>query len=607
MTLIPFAEFAPDRSPFDANYSDVLENCLPLATGYGPFPSFEPLSDPLPSRPMGSYLAYVSNGNYRLFAGTATALYLFDGTTLGWTNVSKKGADIVTNGVFAADTDWTKDAGWTISGGAAHATTVANGNGLSQSEVLTAGVVYKITFTVSNFSAGAVKPIFTGGTQVDGDNVAANGTSVQYLTAVSGNNAFELQAVGTTTLDIDNVIIEPLTNYSTNSMWSMVQFGDWLIVTNGTDTVQYIDVTAPTHFDDLSADAPTAKLVGALGDFVMLSNIGTNQRGIQWSGLNQPTFWTPRQRSADFQTFPDGGEIIAYTGGVDGCLIFSAESIRVGQLALDTSLVMTFKQTITNHGCMGPRAAVATGHGVFYLSDDGFYMYGTPPVKIGDERVDNTFLDDIDRQELYNVWGSEDPNRKIVYWAYKSKGNTVANTYDKVLLYHYGINKWSLLSPGRILTGLVDATTPGFTLDSLATLGIPLDQLPYPLDSRAWSGGTPAIAAFDEAYRLGFFAGAPLQAVLQTGDAELTTGKRSFVRGFRPLGDSPAISGRVAVKDWSGQPRTFQQPFDVHQRTGMIPARASGRFHRFEITIPAGETWTAVHGIEPLGGAEGEQ
>ncbi|MDW6020239.1 hypothetical protein SAZ10_00520 [Mesorhizobium sp. BAC0120] len=490
MTLIQFAEYAPDRSPFDANFCDRIENCLPISGGYGPFPAFSPISAPLPERPQGSYLAYVINGNYQLFAGTKSKLFKFDGAQLAWIDVSKPGG---------------------------------------------------------------------------------------YATPES-------------------------------ERWSFVQYGSWLIATNGVDPVQYIDVATPLQFADLSADAPRARQVGTIGDFVMLAHLNTSQRMVQWSGLNQPQFWKPRQRSSDFQEFPDGGEIMGFAGGVNGCVIFHAESVREGRLALDTSMVMTFQQTITNHGCMAPQSVVATGSGIFYLSDDGFYRYNNPvPDGIGVERIDNTFLNDISRQEIYNVYGSEDPNRKIVYWAYRSLENPKNNSYDKVLLYHYGINRWSLIKPGTIMTGLVEATAAPFTLDSLSSLGIPLDQLPYSLDSRAWSGGTPAIAAFDTDFRLGFFSGDPLQAVLQTGDGELTTGRRSFVRGFRPLADAPAIKGRVAVKDSAGAARTWLPEADTSARTGLIPARASGRFHRFEVTIPAGTIWTAVHGVDPDGGEEGQQ
>lgn len=489
MALISFANYAPDRSSFDPDVADSLENVLPIQGGYGPFPSFTALSQPLPERPQGSYLSYVNNGNYLLFVGTATKLLKFDGASLGWIDVSKPGG---------------------------------------------------------------------------------------YLTP-------------------------------TSERWSFAQYGSWLLATNGVDPVQYIELNSPVQFGDLSEDAPRARHVGSVGDFVMLAHLATNQRMVQWSGLNQPQFWTPRQRSSDFQAFPDGGEIMGFAGGVNGCVIFHAESVREGKLALETPMVMTFQQTLTNHGCMAPKSVVPTGSGIYYLSDDGFYRYGAPPVGIGIERVDNSFIDDISRQEIYNVYGSEDPNRKIVYWAYRSISNTLENSFDKVLLYHYGIDRWSLLKPNRIMTGLIDATTPGYTLESLKSLGLPLEQLPFSLDSRAWSGGTPTIAAFDTDFRLGFFSGNPLTAVLQTGDVQLSNGTRSFVSGFRPLCDAPGISGRVAVRDRAGGVRLWSGNADASARTGLIPARSSGRFHRFEVTIPSGQQWTAVHGVEPDVQPEGEQ
>jgi len=489
--MIPFAQFGPDRSDFDAGFCDRIENVLPKAGSYGPFPGFVPVSSPLPAAPMGTILAYVDNGNYRLFVGTQTAIYMLNVSTLGWVNVSK-----------------------------------------------------------------------TGG-----------------YTGVAGRK------------------------------WSFTQYGNIIIATNGIDPVQWIDTTTAVKFADVPGNPPKALFSGTLGDFVMLANLASDQRGVHWSGLAQYDFWTPRQRSSDFQSFPDGGEIMGFASGNNGCVIFHAESIREGTLALNTSLVMTFAQTVANHGCLAPRSIVQSGNGIFYLSDDGFYKYGTPPVPIGTERVDNFFLNDIQRSELYEVYGSEDPSRKIVYWAYRSMENTIQKSYDKVLLYHYGIDCWSLLRPGTILTGLIDAVTPGYTLDSLASLGIPLDDLPFSLDSRAWAGSTPLIAAFDTSYRFGLFSGPPLEATLQTGDVELTSGRRTFVSGFRPLCDAPMISGRVAAKDWAGGPRSWKQSAPASTKTGLIPTRSSGRFHRFEIKIPASSknVWSDIHGVEPVGLPEGQQ
>ena len=149
----------------------------------------------------------------------------------------------------------------------------------------------------------------------------------------------------------------------------------------------------------------------------------------------------------------------------------------------------------------------------------------------------------------------------------------------------------------RHFTGLIDATTPGYTLDGLSILGLGLDQLPFALDSRAWTGSTPLIAAFDNDMRLGYFAGPPMQAKIQTVDSQLVAGKRSMITGFRPLADAAAITGRTATKETPGGDQRWRSEVPVN-RTGLVPQITSGMFHRFEVTIPP-QRWSNTHGVYP--------
>lgn len=486
MPMVTFAQFGPDRSPFDAQFCNRAENILPIADGWGPFKSFASISQPLPDVPMGSTLVYVANGAYRLFAGTSTHLYMFDINSYGWLDKTR--------------------------------------------------------------ASGA----YTGAPGI---------------------------------------------------RWNFTQYGDYLFATNGQDNPQYIDVTTASQFAD-APNAPRAYNVDAVGDFIFFTNLQSNPRMCQWSGLNQPFFYTPRQQSSDYQAFPDGGEIMGTAVGPTGLVIFSAENIREGDLALQTPLVFNFSMKVQNHGCLAPRSIITTGEGIFYLSDDGFYKYGTPPSPIGIERVDKWFHDNIIYTDIYDVYGGEDPQRKVVYWAFRSASNPTPYTYDKVLLYHYGLDQWSLLNPGILLSGMIDATFPGTSLDGLDGRG-PLDQLPYSLDSRVWSGSSPVIAAFDNQYRMGFFQGPPLQAILETGDNQLVDGMRSQIFGWRPLTDAPKLIGNVATKETPGGNLRWRDPVP-NNRVGVITQQVSGLFHRFQLTIPDGNTvpanqsWTAVHGLFPV-------
>lgn len=119
------------------------------------------------------------------------------------------GAELLSNGNFAADATWTKGGGWLIGSGSANIT--GNSGTLSQPVVVVAGRQYEVTFTITSFAAGAVTPRLTGGTSVNGTTRTAAGTYTQILTAVTGNTTFAIIASGGSTLSIDNVSLREVT------------------------------------------------------------------------------------------------------------------------------------------------------------------------------------------------------------------------------------------------------------------------------------------------------------------------------------------------------------------------------------------------------------
>jgi hypothetical protein len=127
--------------------------------------------------------------------GTATTLEGLD--TIGL------GPDIVTNGTFDADSDWTKGAGWTIgSGVASHAAGTAGG--LVQVVSLDALTAYDVTFTVSNRTAGSLQPTLGGDS---GTAVTTNATHNETITTGSGTN-LSFTASSDFDGDLDNVIVQ---------------------------------------------------------------------------------------------------------------------------------------------------------------------------------------------------------------------------------------------------------------------------------------------------------------------------------------------------------------------------------------------------------------
>ena len=116
------------------------------------------------------------------------------------------GIEQIENGDFATDSNWTKGAGWTISGGTANATSAASGTPLSQ--YIDTGKKYKITYDVVSLSQGAFQVDLSFSGTALGQLVTTTGTFTDIVTSI--NPALSIRVVGTTTGSIDNVSVKEL-------------------------------------------------------------------------------------------------------------------------------------------------------------------------------------------------------------------------------------------------------------------------------------------------------------------------------------------------------------------------------------------------------------
>jgi hypothetical protein len=117
------------------------------------------------------------------------------------------GDEVIVNGGFDADTDWTKGTDWTIAAGVA--TKAAGAAASNLTEVVAshvAGNWYRRSFTISNYSAGSFS-MRIGGTT--GKQYAANGTYTE--THISPGTSFNIRAnTGASAADIDDVTTQQL-------------------------------------------------------------------------------------------------------------------------------------------------------------------------------------------------------------------------------------------------------------------------------------------------------------------------------------------------------------------------------------------------------------
>jgi hypothetical protein len=122
----------------------------------------------------------------------------------------KLGPELVTNGTFDVDANWTKGAGWTIAGGAASCdgTNLAT---LSQPINFAVGKTFEVSFTIVSRTSGGVRLELQGGGVDTVSEKSVPGTYRELLRATADRTAVRLISVGGGfTGTIDNISVREL-------------------------------------------------------------------------------------------------------------------------------------------------------------------------------------------------------------------------------------------------------------------------------------------------------------------------------------------------------------------------------------------------------------
>ena len=131
-----------------------------------------------------------------------------DGVVYNARPVEVLGAELVTNGDFATDSDWTKEAAWTISNSVASVTSSGNDR-IYQSVSLDASKKYLLNVNVISISSGSIR--FRFGAQGSASNlseITTPGIHTFETEPISGTSSVGLFAVSGTTAIIDNVSVK---------------------------------------------------------------------------------------------------------------------------------------------------------------------------------------------------------------------------------------------------------------------------------------------------------------------------------------------------------------------------------------------------------------
>ena len=403
-------------------------------------------------------------------------------------------------------------------------------------------------------------------------------------TKIFAGGSTKLFLFDATDLSLDDV---SGTTYTSTTRWNFAQFGSFVLATNNQDQIQYADLATTTVFADLSASAPTAKLLTVVRDFVVTGNTSTGSNEVRWSGINNPTgtWGSVAVTQADFQRIPDGGEIRGLTGGEFGLVLLERSIVRMSYVG--SPLVFQFDNIARNLGCYESNSVVQWQGITYFLADDGFYSCNGQAIEpIGAEKVNRFFWDSLREDLIDSMSTAVDPFRNLVMWGYPSQENTY-----RLLIYHTVTKRWSFADTG--LNRIANLFTPGITLEGLDAFSASLDALQTSLDSRQWVGGKFLVGGVSGA-KVSTFSGPNKTARITTADLE-TGGNMSMVTLAKPIVDGGSASVAIASRMNLSQAVSFNTEVaaDSENRVGL---RSLGRYHRLRV-IPSGE-WTTAIGTE---------
>jgi hypothetical protein len=374
--------------------------------------------------------------------------------------------------------------------------------------------------------------------------------------------------------------------------WSFTIFGQNLVAHNLTDDIQFIAIDAGANFAALSGSPPKAKYSWVAGEHFVLGHLATDPNQVMTSGIGDASFWTVGQRGCDFQSFPDGEEVMGGLGSERGALIFQRTLIR--QMVITSGGDFSFTTAVVNpaRGVAAGGSVASIGPGQFFgYSADGFFL-GVEGRPIGAERVDAFFQSRIEGTKIKEIRSVADPFRKIVWTqAEQPDGSSF------LIGYNWQLDRWCYSDAD--VSEMCIMVTPGISWDGLADLWATIDEVEPAYDSGQFTGGLLRFSAFDSLNRLGFFTGTPMAATLDTADVETNPGYRTLIDPVRAYTDATDFTLRAITSNIHGATRTVGDAKSPNSRSGLAHLRSDARLQAIRMEIPAGATWKHVIGVEP--------
>jgi len=341
------------------------------------------------------------------------------------------GSELVTNGDFDTDSYWTKQTGWSISGGTANFNG-ASGYSLYGSANWTIGAIYMFNYDVLNYVSGGVRISFDGNLS---ETISSNSTNNTFYRMYEGGNTnIFIQSVGSSQFSIDNVSVKQvngnpsmMTNMSSADIvaWTPnletdfdVARSSWTTRRNASGYIEQVAPNVPRLNYDSGDSCP----------YLLTEDAGTNLITYPISFGN--SYWTKSGASIEGDSSTSGSELNqpfsdSYdyaTSGSDGNW---QKYNTTSNASTDANGKLTVVVTATNDGVDNDPNTIVTEEGKIYHLTGDITLTGVT----GGEKVRINLVPD--GESLADIYVSDD---EALDYYFIATGTTLrliigANTY----------------------------------------------------------------------------------------------------------------------------------------------------------------------------------
>ena len=368
--------------------------------------------------------------------------------------------------------------------------------------------------------------------------------------------------------------------------WQFTEFGTVVLANNGQDKIQYLNLAdaGQTNFEDI-AEAPVCTTMAIVRDFVFAGNCDEETNKVQWSDLNNEQKWVSSDiNQADFQILPAGGTVKAVIGGEFGLILQEKAVQRASYIG--TPLIFQFDLISDNTGCLAGSSAIGHNGIAYWISESGFMACdGSTVTPIGEGKIDNWFVDRLDKTQLKDISVAVEPIKNLIIWNFPT-----ASAKRGFMMFNFVTGKWTT---GETESSVIASlATQGRTLDSLDVDYPELDTMPLSLDSPLFIGGQYAFCGAVDSHVVAFDL-IPTDCLLTTNDVEL--GAFSVATLARPIIENGSADFQIASRQSLNDNIEFS-PVSVTSQENRADLRSGGRYHRVR-TKPTG-AWTNAVGFD---------